>query len=231
MNRKIIVQSTMTKRSGLQCRQSKSKMPRLDITISSSQRVAAGPSRINSTHMQQPKPIQLEDMWGDDDDEEYIMLASQVVDKVDANAEMIISQSMNIRDADLSYGKFQCDVDASTQHQPAIEMQHDERSDILQNVPEMMVIDKANSVPQASTIANNTEQAKLEAHRTILAEILKTQKREIENLKETLNKVNEKCQTKEGEVSIIISIFLFEEFSCTYKVNNFRLQHYGMSLI
>lgn len=199
----------MTKRSGLQCRQLKAKMPRLDITISSSQRGAAGPSRNNSTHMQQPNEILQEDMWGDDDDEEYIMLASQVVDKVDANAEMIISQSMNIRDADLSYGVFQYGVKASTQHEPAFEMQHDERDEILLNIPEVMIIDKANSGPQAShiTSADNTEQAKLEAHRTILAEKLKTQKREIENLKETLNKVNEKCQTKEGEVSIIIIIF------------------------
>lgn len=204
----------MTKRSGLQCRQSKAKMPRLDITISSSQRVAAGPSRINSTHMQQPKQIQQEDMWGDDDDEEYIMLASQVVDKVDANAEMIISQSMNIRDADLSYGRFKYDVKASTQNQLALEMPHDEHDDILLSVPEVMIIDKANSGPQASHTksANSTEQAKLEAHRIILAEKLKSQKREIENLKETLNKVNEKCQTKEGEVSIfIMSIFAYEK--------------------
>lgn len=197
-------QLTMTKRSGiLQCRQSKAKMPRLDVTISSSQRVAAGPSRINSTmHMQQPKQIQQENMWGDDDDEEYIMLASQVVDEVDANAEMIISQSMNIRDADLSYGRFQYDVEASTQQRPALEMQNGECDDILLDVPEVMIIDKANSGPQASHTmsANNTEHAKLEVHRTILAEKLKTYKREIENLKETLNKVNEKCQTKEGEV-------------------------------
>lgn len=214
----------MTKRSGLQCKQSKAKMPRLDITVSSSQRAAAGPSRINSTHMQQPKQIQQEDMWGDDDDEEYIMLASQVVDRVDANAEMIISQSMKIRDTDLSYGIFQYDVETSTQHQLALEMQPDERDDILLNFPEVMIIDKANAGIQAShtTSANNTEQTKLEAHRTILTENLKTQKREIENLKETLNKVNEKCQTKEGEVSIIIIfLFLYKDFlwsPCTYTI-------------
>lgn len=219
----------MTKRSGLQCRQSRAKMPKLDITISSSQwNAVAGPSRTNSTHKQQPKQIQQEDMWGDDDDEEYIMLASQVVDKVDANAEMIISQSMNIRDADLSYGRFQYDVKASTQHQPAHELPRDERDGIPPNVSNVIKTDEANLGPQTSCItnANYTEQTKLEVHRTILTEKLKTQRREIENLKETLNKVNEKCQIKEGEVSIIeIKRVLIVSTYDNYNVDNFRRQH------
>lgn len=201
----------MAKRPGFQYRQPRSKMPKLDITISSSQRnVIAGPSR-----MQQPEAqIQQDDMWGDDD-EEYIMLASQVVEKLDANAEMIISQSMNIRDADLSYGRFQRNVRASTQHQSPIldDFGNDNVEDILANVPDVITNNvvkptaattshrASNQNSQANEI-KNSEKTKMEVHQTYLTEKMKTQKKEIENLKETLNKLNEKCQIKEGEVII-----------------------------
>lgn len=199
----------MSKRPGFQYRQPRSKMPKLNITISSSQRSqVAGPSRINNVQQTEVQQHQ-EDMWGDDDDEEYIMLASQVVEKLDANAELIISQSMNTLDADLSYRRFQRDVRTSTQHQSSImsEFDNDFGEDILAIVPD--VVSKPVAKPVLATMTNetqsmrsidakNTEKAKLEVNH--LTEKNKAQKREIENLKETLKKLNEKCQIKEGEV-------------------------------
>lgn len=201
----------MAKRLGFQYRQPRSKMPKLDITISSSQRsVIAGPSRINTVQQSEPQIQQEEkiedDMWGDDD-EEYIMLASQAVEKLDANAEMIISQSMNIRDIDLSYGRFQRDVRSSTQHPYCNEFENDNCEDILANVPDVIVNNVMQPVAHTSQIpisngaeCKDTAKTKMEVHQTYLTEKMKTQKREIENLQETLNKLSEKCQIKEGEV-------------------------------
>lgn len=110
----------MSKRTGFQFRQPKAKMPKLDITISSSQMAPQpGPSTRHNQIVaaQRPPPVrdsvpQSVDMW-DDDDEELIMLASQVAEKVEANAEELISQSMNI-----TYSTFQRQAhQVSTQRQ------------------------------------------------------------------------------------------------------------------
>lgn len=234
--KKTLTSNIMAKRSGFQYRQPRSKMPKLDITISSSQTVtsrisvvAASSNAVNVHNNQYQNAatanLQPENPW-EDDDEELILLASQAVDKYEANAEMVISQAMNNR-IDLSYGRFRNEVRTSTQLDENLfnEFNNDE-DDIFSNIP----VDVCDNRPSTSTAAANqnkniqngfkvpenlpsiprdddskrTEKAKNEVHQTFLTEKIKTQKKEIENLKETLNKITEKCQLKEGEVSIIV---------------------------
>lgn len=213
----------MAKRSAFQYRQPRSKMPRLDITISSSQSVS---SRLSSANAGSSNAMNYndrggdgEELWGGDDDEEFILLASQAAEKIEANAEnFIVSQAMNF---DLSYGQFRNEVRASTQLDDIFD-----NDDIFSNIPD----DAWDAGPTTSTAANpdngaavfkvpdaaatsaalaarhdeqtrQTQLAKNEAQQSFFTEKIKVQKKEIENLRETLNKITEKCETKEGEVN------------------------------
>lgn len=220
----------MAKRSGFQYRAPRSKMPKLDITISSSQHISvAGPSHMISNadrvtaQIERNFPAQSEDMWGDDDDEEMIMLASQACEKVEANHEMVISQAMNPcqRDSDISYGVFRREVQASTQLRNHVADNFmDEDEDIFTSV-DLNLLVKETAAKSSSTKENSSRELnafavpgnvppridqakKLEKNRNdtqqYMTDKIKTQKREIENLRESLAKLQEKCQTKEGEV-------------------------------
>lgn len=215
------------KRSGFQYRQPRSKMPKLDITISSSQSVSsrlAGPNP-GSSHATNHQHVDAEELWGGDDDEEFILLASQAVEKYEANAEMVISQSMNPNmNLDISYGQFRNEVRSSTQFDDCAMIDEFDNDDIFSNIPD----DVCASKPSTSTATTNndagnfkmpnapaaaipstsshdeqkrkTEQAKNEAQQSFLTDMIKTQKKDLDNLRESLKKVTDKCQIKEGEV-------------------------------
>lgn len=234
----------MSKRTGFQFRQPRAKMPKLDITISSSQLApvpgpsTSRPNQIVMTSSSKPSPESM-DMWGDDDDE-LIMLASQAAEKVEANAQQVLSQSMSIHD--ISYGKFRREVDASTQIKRPFEndalmeefMFLNDDEDVFSKLPDFTEAPPKNPSPETNEFdlfadpfknINNkitnkenakqpvdavdasfrdmqkkAEKAKAEAQTTFLSNKLRDQKKEIENLKESLTKINDKCQTKEGEV-------------------------------
>ncbi|XP_055300952.1 uncharacterized protein LOC129567734 [Sitodiplosis mosellana] len=220
----------MSKRMGFQFRQPRSKMPKLDITISSSQRiVAAGPSNMNHPP-RTDAPAPSEDAWGEDDDE-FFVLASQAAEQVEANAAVVISQSMNNRDHDMSYIRFRKDVRTaqSTQLNHIDEFDNDE--DLFSNVPDFIpnpvqaavpsVVNKENNGQVAHNHQNATanqpststanrmssddkaREQKEKIQTEFFAEKIKAQKKQIETLRETLNKVNQKCTTKEGEASTL----------------------------
>lgn len=201
-------------------------MPKLDITISSSQRiVAAGPSNMNQPRMDAPP--QSEDDWGDDDiDDEFFVLASQAAEQVEANAAVVISQAMNTRDHDMSYIRFRQDVRTAQSTQISHIDEFDNDEDIFSNVPDFVqaagpsVENKENNgqtarsnqnVPNQPSTSNasrvssddKAREQKEKIQTAYYAEKMKAQKKQIETLKETLNKVNQKCTTKEGEASTL----------------------------
>lgn len=201
---------------GFQFRQPRSKMPKLDITISSSQRTAAGPSNMNQQRDVNVSPAQVEDAWCEDEEDEIFVLASQAVEQVQANAAVVISQSMNNRDHDMSYTRFRQDVRTvhSTQMNPIDEFDNDE--DIFSNLPDFVspmpvaengqnVQNKqgAQTVCRSSSIEIKAKEQKEKIQSEYYAEKIKAQKKQIETLKDTLNKVNQKCTTKEGEASTL----------------------------
>lgn len=214
----------MSKRIGFQFRQPRSKMPKLDITISSSQRMnIAGPSNLHQPREVAETPAQIDDAWGDDEEDEIFVLASQAVEQVQANAAVVISQAMNTADHDISYNRFRQNARPvhSTQFNPIDEFDNDE--DIFSNVPDFL----PNAVqPAASTDnkENNGQMAqnqhsgqnvgrvssdtkardqKEKIQNEYYAEKFKAQKKQIEQLKETLSKLNQRCTTKEGEASTL----------------------------
>lgn len=218
----------MSKRMGFQFRQPRSKMPKLDITITSSQRIAvAGPSNMNQQRAMAPS--QAEDAWAEDDEDELFVLASQAAEQVEANAAVVISQSMNNRDHDMSYIRFRKDVRTaqSTQLNHIDEFDNDE--DLFSNVPDFApnpvqpvrsVENKENNghtaqnhqsaqnQPSTSTsrrisVDEKAREKKEKIQTEYYAEKFKAQKKQIETLRETLNKVNQKCTTKEGEASTL----------------------------
>lgn len=215
----------MSKRTGFQFRQPRSKMPKLDITISSSQRnPVAGTSNMNQQRPAPDIPTQPEDAWGEDEEDEFLILASQAVEQVQANAAVVISQSMNIRDHDMSYTNFRQNARApqSTQLHQIDEFDNDD--DLFSNVPDIFpnliqppTIATENRVndfqiPQSQIKQNNSrvssDSNKAREHKEKIQndyfnEKIKAQKKQIETLKETLNKVNQKCTTKEGEASTL----------------------------
>lgn len=226
----------MSKRIGFQFRQPRAKMPKLDITISSSQR--AGPS----SSQQARDAGMAEDGWCEDEEDEIFVLASQAVEQVQANAAVVISQAMNsqaIRSAshDVSYNHFRQNVRAvhSTQiNDNPMDMFDNDEEDIFSNVPDFVLnnaqptTENKESNGQAAQQNNapnhhneqqqQSSQSNVAGHASeytgarnqiekiqneIYAEKLKVQKKEIEQLKETLNKLNQRCTTKEGEASTL----------------------------
>lgn len=206
---------------GFTYRQPRSKMPKLDITISSSQRIAtAGPSNMN-----QEPPTNAEDAWYEDEEDEIFVLASQAVEQVQANAAVVISQAMNSTNIhDITYNRFQQNIRTthSTQFNAIDEFDNDE--DLFSNVPDFVpnaavpsvapaaadTNNKENNVQIAlnnqngrTTVDNNTRDQKEKIQNEYYAEKIKAQKKQIEQLKETLSKVNQKCTTKEGEASTL----------------------------
>lgn len=167
-----------------------------------------------------------EELWGaDDDDDEFILLASQAAEKIEANAQMVISQAMNCTnmDSEITYSQFRNEARSSTQLNQYLVDDFD-NDDLFSNIPD----DVCASKPSTSTAARNNdannfkvpaapinvcvagnddqarkmEQAKNEAQQSYFTEKIKTQKKELDNLRETLNKMSERFQTKEGEVRI-----------------------------
>lgn len=247
---------TMAKRPVFQYRMPRAKMPKLNITISSSQQ---GPSNMLPPQRQQDAPTvvhpqQSEDMWPDDDDDELIMLASQAAEKVEAHAEIVLSEAMGDK---LNYDNFRREVQASTQLSGPSNMLDDFMcvdENVFADIPECDIAPKTVAQPKpkpapttavtenerglrspatvngrkdtfavpstsaaaknpqpvgelpaatstsAAVTKNQIENAKITAQNTFLSNRMRDQKKEIENLKETLAKLNEKCQTKEGEV-------------------------------
>lgn len=228
----------MAKRSGFQYRQPRSKMPRLDVTVSSSQGPSsrlsttnAGPSHVmrdmtNRNNEERGRAPESEELWGaDDDDDEFILLASQAAEKIEANAQMVISQAMNCTnmDSEISYSQFRNEARSSTQlNQYAVD--EFDNDDLFSNIPDELCASKPTTstaasggdaanfkVPAAPVSgpvaggaaddqARKMEQAKNEAQQSYFTEKIKTQKRELDNLRETLNKLSERFQIKEGEV-------------------------------
>lgn len=215
---------------GFQFRQPRSKMPKLDITISSSQRiVAAGPSNMNQQRADPMTPTQTEDAWGEDDGDEFLVLASQAAEQVEANAAVVISQAMNNREHDMSYIRFRQDVRVaqSTQMNHIAEFDNDE--DIFSNLPDFIPNpiqpapsmenkenngqmahnhQSAHNQPSTSTSSrlssdDKAREKKEKMQTDYYTEKVKMQKKQIETLKETLNKINQKCTTKEGEASTL----------------------------
>lgn len=211
---------------GFQFRQPRSKMPKLDITISSSQRtVTSGPSNMNQQNKPAEAPAQSEDVWCDDDDDDdaLLVLASQVADDFQAKAAAVISQSMNICDPDTSYNRFRQDVRPvhSTQMNAFDEFDNDE--DIFSKVPDFVpnadrpgpsTENKENNgqnvqnhptgpsdVRVSSNIAAREQKEKIQNE--YLAEKNKAMKKQIENLQAQLSKMNQRCTTKEGEASTL----------------------------
>lgn len=215
---------------GFQFRLPRSKMPKLDITISSSQRVAvAGPS----SSQQQRDAAMAEDAWCEDEEDEIFVLASQAVEQVQANAAVVISQAMNSQAVhDISYNRFRQNVRPvhSTQINENLFDAFDNDEDIFSNVPDFVsqVVPPAtenneNNVQMAqpnnndnqnrssptnvdratenSIGARNNQKEKIQNE--FYGEKIKAQKKEIEQLKESLNKLNQRCTTKEGESSTL----------------------------
>lgn len=142
-------------------------MPKLDITVLNGEAIvssqAYGPSQMSAAPrlpaQQQPLPLPAQQaqpesaMWGDDDDDEFVMLASQVAARVEAASEAVISQAMNFT-ADMSYGRFQNEVDASTQLTAPIknkpmfdELMEDDFEDIFAKVPDF------SNIPEQAKVA------------------------------------------------------------------------------
>lgn len=145
----------MAKRPGFQFRTSRAKMPKLNITVSSSSQVPSDmPSTQRGPAVAVPLPQQSEDMWPDDDDDELIMLASQAAEKVDAVAEMVFSETLGDK---LNYDKFRKEVQSSTQlNKPTNELNDfmcvDE--DVFADIPEYNVAPKPVSKPKPKPPAN-----------------------------------------------------------------------------
>lgn len=210
----------MAKRSAFQYRMPRAKLPKLNITISSSQH---GPSNVMEPQGARVVPIaqpqQSEDMWPEDDDDELILLASQAAEKVEANVETVLSQSMS---TNLNYEKFRLGAQSSTQLNKTSAGLDDFMcvdDDIFGEIPECDIAPKVVAKPQAkpaapllsddlfatpSTSVAAQNRQKIEntkiAQNTYFSKKMRDQKKEIENLKDALAKINEKCQTKEGEV-------------------------------
>lgn len=160
---------------------------------------------------------QVPDMWPDDDDDELIMLASQAAEKVEANAEIVLSQAMG---TNLNYENFRSEVQSSTQLTKANSIVDDFMcvdEELFAGIPECDIAPKPVAKPPApivsedifaepstsTAVKNNHQQmenAKVAAQNKFLSTKLRDQKKDNENLKDALNKINEKCQTKEGEV-------------------------------
>lgn len=232
----------MSKRIGFQFRQPRAKMPKLDITISSSQRIAStGPS----TSQQARDAAMIEDAWCEDEEDEIFVLASQAVEQVQANAAVVISQAMNSQAAhssthDFSYNHFRQNVRTvhSTQiNDDPMDVFGNDEEDIFSNVPDFVsnnvqppTENKENNrqvaqqnhannhhqqQPQQQqqnsqnnvgghASENNSVRNQMEKIQTeYYGEKIKAQKKEIEQLKETLNKLNQRCTTKEGEASTL----------------------------
>lgn len=211
----------MSKRTAFRFRESanRAKMPKLDISITSSQSLPSNQFRAPAPL----KPPTSNNIWGDDeDDEEFIMLASQAAEKVEAHAESVITQAMNFHgDLDMSYGRFRNEVEASTQltfppQKDVInDFMRDDDEDIFSHIPDYPNVPdvqtpSTSKQPENSARADKAkeeaqkrlENAKKEAQTTALTKRLQEAKKEIENLREALSKTTEKCQIKEGEVNI-----------------------------
>lgn len=224
---------------GFQFRQPRSKMPKLDITISSSQRITnAEPS----TSQQQRDMAMAEDAWCEDEEDEIFVLASQAVEQVQANAAVVISQAMNSQaEHDISYNRFRQNVRPvhSTQinNNPIDAFDQDE--DIFSNVPDFVsnvvqpssenkenngqMVQQNNNHHHQNQNQNQNHHQQQSSHSNVghasendgarnqkekiqneyYGEKIKAQKKEIEQLKETLNKLNQRCTTKEGESSTL----------------------------
>lgn len=207
---------------GFQFRQPRSKMPKLDITISSSQRTTvAGPSNMNQQRVIPETPsVQSDDPWCEDDDDEFFVLASQKADEVQAQAAALISQPMHLCDPDTSYTRFRQDVRPvhSTQLNHIDEFDMDE--DIFSNVPDFVpsaqqpgtsTENKENNGRTAQTCQNDVrstsdlaaKEQKEKIQNEYFAEKNKALKKQIDSLQGQLSKVNQKCTTKEGEASTL----------------------------
>lgn len=209
----------MTKRSGFQFKKPRPKIPKLDIQIHSSQTYVASQTVASQQNApahrlaapRQPAP-ESDDMWGDEDDSDFIMLASQVADRVEERFDVVLSQSLNFSVGnDLSYGLFQREVDASTQLRMPIknteinDLMSGDEEDFL-NIPMPEKAGDIDKTLQPSTSNNNQKNdalknAQIEAQATYLQTKIREQKKQIETLKESLTKSSEKCQQKEGEAS------------------------------
>ncbi|XP_031634094.1 uncharacterized protein LOC116347582 [Contarinia nasturtii] len=220
----------MSKRMGFQFRQPRSKMPKLDITIQSSQRITAGPSNMNPQRdIVAETPTQPDGNWSDE--EEFFVLSSQAADMVHTSASVVISQSMNsLANHDMSYTRFRQEVRTvhSTQINPIKEVLNDDDDDLFSNIDEP-IPNAIQAAPNAetpktngqnvqnqqfsqnfnrpststSTVNNKLKEQSEKIQCQYYAEKIKAQKKQIETLRETLNKVNQKCTTKEGESSTL----------------------------
>lgn len=260
----------MSKRPGFQYRMPRAKMPKLNITISSSQKgPAASVSNMpsNRDYARVPPlapPPESADLWGDDDDE-LVMLASQVAEQVEAHAEQVLTQAMDFQESSITFERFRKEVDASTQLPKADDLINEflcdnDDEDLFADVPDFNNVpaqpvrastskesDRRQSTSRATierepilpkpatevresepTQANDKiESTRMEIRATFLSNKLRDQKKEIENLKDNLNDINEKCQTKEGEV-IDRTLCVFR-FSVRMKTIFSRLQRCATS--
>lgn len=218
----------MAKRSAFHYRAPRAKMPRLNITIQSNDQETSnglGTQRERVAAIARPQPIQSEDMWPDDDDDELVMLASQAAEKVEKRAE-ILSQAIS---TSLNYDQFRLGPHSSTQMaKPNNDVDDimcvDE--EIFAGIPDCDImpapvvappkekppvvskppapVPSTSAAMNAATVASNhqkIENAKISAQNTFFSNKMRDQKKEIESLKEALAKLNDKCQTKEGEVN------------------------------
>lgn len=220
----------MAKRAVFQYRMPRAKMPKLNITISSSQQ---GPSNMLPPPQRErdapvAQPSQVPDMWPDDDDDELIMLASQAAEKVEANAEIVLSQAMG---SNLNYENFRMEVQSSTQLTKPNSVMDDFMcvdEELFAGILECDIAPKPVAKPTvpivsedifaepstSTAVKNNHQQmenAKVAAQNKFLSAKLRDQKKDNENLKDALNKINEKCQTKEGEVWFIQKLCVLTE--------------------
>lgn len=190
-------------------------MPKLDLQIYSSQEIMASqlasqqmsvPSfRAPAAARQQPAP-ESEDMWGDDEDNDFIMLASQVADRVEAHPDVVMSQHPPNNTIDISYGLFQREVDSSTQMGPPIknteiiDLMSGDEEDFL-NIPMPEKMKSIDKTLQPGPSNEKLKNAQTEAQTKYMQNQMRDQKKEIELLKRNLEQANEKCQQKEGEAS------------------------------
>lgn len=155
------------------------------------------------------------------------MLASQVAEKVEAHAEQVLTQAMSFHDASINFERFREEVQASTQL-PEIDRFinefHCDTDDVIlfADLPEVdepvaqpsrREIDRQPSKPTGkqptNSAAEKIESSKLEMRTTFYSNQIRDHKKEMETLKENLGKLNEKYQTKEGEVLRTVSNFFF----------------------
>lgn len=188
------------------------------------------PQRERVAPIDLPQPS--EDMWPDDDDDELILLASQAAEKVEANAEIVLTQAMG---SNPNYDRFRMEVQSSTQLSKPNNVLDDFMGldeDVFAEIPDVDIDPKTVTkpkekppapkvsedifaTPSTSAAAKNhqkMENAKIAAQNTFLSNRLRDQKKEIENLKEALAKMNERCQTKEGEVIDFVCAMGSEKF-------------------